>query len=62
MKFRIDRVGINDDAFGAGSSVHIAVLVSKPHEKESTFDAIITGYVDGQPAQVAENDAVSCSK
>ena len=58
MKFRIDRAGINDDAFGAGSSVHIAVLVSKPHEKESTFDAIITGYVDGQPAQVAENDAV----
>ncbi|MDA1231548.1 MAG: DUF1549 domain-containing protein, partial [Planctomycetota bacterium] len=58
MNFKIDRAGINDDAFGAGSSVHIAVLVSKPHEKESTFDAIIAGYIDGQPAQVAENDTV----
>lgn len=58
MSFKVDRAGINDDSFGAGSSVHIAVLVSKPHRKDSTFDAIIAGYVDGQPAQVAENDTV----
>jgi hypothetical protein len=58
MTFKVDRAGINDDSFGAGSSVHIAVLVSRPHQKESTFDAIIAGYVDGQPAQVAENDTV----
>lgn len=58
MTFKVDRAGINDDSFGAGSSVHIAVLVSKPHRKDSTFDAIIAGYVDGQPAEVAENDTV----
>lgn len=58
MTFRVDRAGINDDAFGAGSSVHIAVIVSKLHQKDSTFDAIIAGYLDGQPATVAENDTV----
>ena len=58
MTFKVDRAGINDDSFGAGSSVHLAVLVSKPHAKESAFDAIIAGYVDGQSAQVAENDTV----
>lgn len=58
MTFRGDRAGINDDAFGAGSSVHIAVVVSKPHQKESAFDAIIAGYLDGQPVTVAENDTV----
>jgi hypothetical protein len=58
MTFKVDRAGINDDSFGAGSSVHIAVLVSRPHQKESTFDAIIAGYIDGEPAQVAENDTV----
>ncbi len=58
MTFKVDRAGINDDSFRAGSSVHIAVLVSRPHQKESTFDAIIAGYINGQPAQVAENDKV----
>ncbi|MBC7967063.1 MAG: DUF1553 domain-containing protein [Fuerstia sp.] len=58
LTFKIDRAGINDDAFGAGSSVHIAVLVSKPHQTDSMFDAIIAGYLDGMPATVAENDTV----
>jgi cytochrome c553 len=58
MTFKVDRAGINDDSFQASSSVHIAVLVSRPHQKESTFDAIIAGFIDGQAAQVAENDTV----
>jgi len=58
MMFQVDRAGINDDAFGSGSSVHIAVVVSKPHQKESAFDAIIAGYLDGQLATIAENDMV----
>ena len=58
MTFHVDRAGINDDSFEAASSVHIAVLVSRPHQKESTFDAIIAGYIDGKSATVAENDTV----
>ena len=58
MMFQVDRAGINDDAFGSGSSVHIAVVVSKPHQKQSAFDAIIAGYLDGQLATIAENDMV----
>jgi mono/diheme cytochrome c family protein len=58
MTFRVDRAGINDDAFGDGASVHIAVVVSRPHQNGNTFDAILAGYLDGQPATVAENDKV----
>ena len=58
MVFRVDRAGINDDSFGVGSSVHIAVVVSKPQSKPSEFDSIIGAYLDGKPAAIEENDAV----
>jgi len=58
MTFRVDRAGINDDSLGAGSSVHIAVIVSKPQSKPSEFDSIIAAWLDGQPAAIEENDAV----
>lgn len=58
MVFRVDRAGINDDSFGVGSSVHIAVIVSKPQSKPSEFDSIIAAYLDGKPAEIEENDAV----
>lgn len=58
LTLRIDRAGINDDSFGNGGSVHIAVIVSKPHDKPSEFDAILGAYLDGKPASVEENDAV----
>ena len=58
MNLRIDRAGINDDAFGNGGSVHIAVIVSKPHDKPSEFDAVLGAYLNGKPASIQENDAV----
>ncbi len=58
MTFRVDRAGINDDSLGSGSSVHIAVVVSKPQSKPSEFDSIIAAYLDGEPAEIEENDAV----
>ncbi len=57
LKFKVDRAGLNDDVFGGSqASVHLAVIVSKPHQKESEFDAIISATVNGQPAKVDEND------
>ena len=42
LKFKIDRAGLNDDVFGGSqASVHLAVIVTKPHVKDSEFDAII---------------------
>ncbi len=58
MVFRVDRAGINDDSFGVGSSVHIAVVVSRPQSKPSEFDSIIGAYLDGKPVEIEENDAV----
>ncbi len=55
LTFRVDRAGLNDDAFGSGS-VNLAVIVSKPHQKKSDFDAILVASVNGQPAKVEEND------
>ncbi len=36
----------------------MAVIVSAPHKKQDVYDAIIAGYVDGQPVKVEENDRV----
>ncbi len=58
MVFRVDRAGINDDSFGVGSTVHIAVIVSKPQSKPSEFDSIIAAYLNGKLAEIEENDAV----
>ncbi|MDP6444675.1 MAG: DUF1553 domain-containing protein [Pirellulaceae bacterium] len=57
--FRVDRAGLNDDVFGSASpSAHMAVLFSKPHSKENVFDAVISGFVNGAPLTVEENDKV----
>jgi hypothetical protein len=57
--FRSDRAGLNDDTFGSGApSAHLAVIVSRPHRKKDVYDAIIAGYVNGVPMQIAENDRV----
>ena len=58
MTFQVDRAGINDDSFGQSSSVHIAVIVSKPHSKGLNKGAILAGYVNGEPMKVDENDGV----
>ena len=55
LTFRVDRAGLNDDAFGSGS-VHLAVIVSKPHQEKSEFDAILAASVNGQPAKVEKGD------
>ena len=56
LRFRVDRAGLNDDSLGDGGSVHVAVIISRPHRKEDTYDAILAGYVNGHRATVAEND------
>ena len=55
LTFRVDRAGLNDDAFGSGS-VHLAVIVSKPHSEKSEFDAILVASLNGQPAKVEKGD------
>ena len=55
--FKVDRAGINDDSFGQSvSSIHTAVILSKPHDKPEVYDAIIAGYVNGRKQKVVEND------
>jgi len=57
--FRVDRAGLNDDTFGSdGPSAHLAVIVSRPHQKKDVFDGIIAGYVNGQPVKIDENDGI----
>jgi len=57
FRFRVDRAGLNDDMFGSGvSSVHTAVVLSRPHSKPEVYDAIIAGYVNGRKQKVEEND------
>ncbi len=58
MMFQVDRAGINDDSFGQGSSVHIAAILSKPHERNVAKGAILAGYVNGKLVKVDENDGV----
>ena len=58
--FRVDRAGLNDDMFGSGvSSVHTAVVLSRPHSKPEVYDASIAGYVNGRTQKVEENDKQS---
>lgn len=57
--FRSDRAGLNDDTFGGGGpSAHLAVIVSKPHQKKDVYDGILSAFVNGQPVKVGENDRV----
>ena len=55
--FKVDRAGINDEMFGQSvSSIHTAVILSKPHDKPEVYDAVIAGYVNGRKQKVVEND------
>ncbi|MCO6458933.1 MAG: DUF1553 domain-containing protein [Pirellulaceae bacterium] len=55
--FRVDRAGLNDDVFGStASSVHLAVIVSRPHRDKGVTDAILASYVNGQPRELATDD------
>jgi len=57
LSLRIDRAGLNDDVFGSSApSVHMAVIVSRPHRNDSEFDAILGAWVNGEPVKVSEND------
>ena len=54
--FKVDRAGINDDILGSNASVHMAVILSKPHSKSEVYDAILAGYINGRRQKVEEND------
>lgn len=57
--FRADRAGLNDDTFGSSApSVHLAVILSRPHRKKDVYDGIIAGYINGRRVDVSENDRV----
>lgn len=58
MRFQVDRAGINDNAFGAGSSVHIAVIASRPNSMAGKYDAMVGAWLNGQPMKTAQNDMV----
>lgn len=58
MTFKVDRAGINDDAFGSNASAHIAVIVTKPHAKPEVYDAVLSATLNGKPAMIDENDRV----
>ena len=54
--FKVDRAGINDDAFGSGASVHLAVVVSRPHRDKAVMDGILSAHVNGQKMEIDFND------
>jgi cytochrome c553 len=54
--FKVDRAGINDDAFGSIASCHLAVIISKPHKDKAVSDGIIAGFVNGQSVEVDVDD------
>ncbi len=55
--FRVDRAGLNDDVFGSsGPSAHLAVIVSRPHRDKAVTDAILAGFVNGRPQDIATDD------
>ena len=57
LTLKIDRAGLNDDVFGSSqSSMHLAVIVSKPQSKDSEFDSILMAVLNGKPAKIDEND------
>jgi len=56
LVFKADRAGLNDDVIGSGARVHLAVIVSRKHNKENVYDAVLSGYVNGQRTTVEEND------
>jgi hypothetical protein len=54
--FKVDRAGINDDAFGSGASTHLAVIVSRPHRDKAVMDAILSAHVNGQKMEIDFSD------
>jgi len=55
LTFRVDRAGLNDDAFGSGS-VHLAIIASRPQPENAELDAILVASVNGQAAKVEKGD------
>ncbi len=58
MRFVVDRAGINDDAFGQGEGVNLAVIVSRPQSDRSRFDSILSAQVNGKAVRVIEDDTL----
>ncbi|MBI1323480.1 DUF1553 domain-containing protein [bacterium] len=58
LRFVVDRAGINDDAFGQGEGVNLAVIVSRPQTDRSRFDSILSAHVNGKPVRVIEDDTL----
>lgn len=54
--FKVDRAGVNDDAFGSNASGFIAVVISKPHKQKEVMDAILAGYVNGKKMEIDYSD------
>lgn len=54
--FKVDRAGINDDAFGSGASTHLAVIVSRPHRDKAVMDGILSAHVNGQKMAIDFSD------
>jgi hypothetical protein len=54
--FKVDRAGINDDAFGSGASSHLAVVVSRPHRDKAVMDGILAAQVNGQKLEIDYSD------
>jgi hypothetical protein len=54
--FKVDRAGINDDAFGSGASTHLAVIVSRPHRDKAVMDGILAAHVNGQKMEIDFSD------
>lgn len=54
--FKVDRAGINDDAFGSGASTHLAVIVSRPHHDKAVMDGVLSAHVNGQKMEIDFSD------
>lgn len=54
--FKVDRAGINDDAFGSGASTHLAVIVSRPHRDKAVMDGILSAHVNGRKMEIDFSD------
>ena len=54
--FKVDRAGINDDAFGSNASAHLAVIVSRPHRDKAVMDGILAAQVNGKQTEIDFSD------
>jgi len=54
--FKVDRAGINDEAFGSNASAHLAVIVSRPHRDKAVMDGILAAHVNGRKLEIDFSD------